>query len=139
MPLPSSVLTSNPGHDLTGRHITPNSASFFHMIFSCLFVSLFSSLVRARVIESGSTINAVRTLLQWLSGKESACSAGDPGSIPGAGKSPGGGYGNRLQYSCLENPMDRGAWWATVHGVTKSQRGLKRLSTTRTRCSMVSS
>ena len=40
------------------------------------------------------------------------------GSIPGSGKSPGGGHGNPLQYSCLENPMDRGAWWATVHGVT---------------------
>ena len=53
--------------------------------------------------------------------KESACSAGDLGSIPGLGKSPGEGNGNPLQYSCLENPMDGGAWWATVHGVAKSQ------------------
>ena len=45
----------------------------------------------------------------------------DMGSIPGLGRSPGGRHGNPLQYSCLENPMDRGAWWATVHGVTKSQ------------------
>ena len=52
-------------------------------------------------------------------GKESACSAGDPGSIPGLGRYPGEGNGNPLQYSCLENPMDGGAWWATVHGVTK--------------------
>ena len=52
---------------------------------------------------------------------ESACSAGDRGSIPGSGRSPGEGHGNPLQYSCLENPMDRGAWWATVHGVAKSQ------------------
>ena len=44
----------------------------------------------------------------------------DPGSIPGLGRSPRGGHGNPLQYSCLENPMDRGAWWATVHGVTES-------------------
>ena len=44
----------------------------------------------------------------------------DVGSIPGLGRSPGAGRGNPLQYSCLENPMDRGAWWATVHGVTKS-------------------
>ena len=44
----------------------------------------------------------------------------DVGSIPGLGRSPGAGCGNPLQYSCLENPMDRGAWWATVHGVTKS-------------------
>ena len=54
-------------------------------------------------------------------GKESACSAGDPGSIPGSGICPGEGNGNPLQYSCLENSMDRGAWWAAVHVVTKSQ------------------
>ena len=54
--------------------------------------------------------------------------AGDPGSIPCLGRSPGGGHGNPLQYSCLENPMDRGAWWATVNGVSKSWIGLKRLS-----------
>ena len=47
--------------------------------------------------------------------------AGDPGSIPASGKSPGEGNGHALQYSCLENPMNRGAWWAAVHGVTKSQ------------------
>ena len=52
---------------------------------------------------------------------ESACSAGDLGSIPVLGTSPGEGNGNPLQYSCLENPMDGGPWWATVHGVTKSQ------------------
>ena len=54
-------------------------------------------------------------------GKVSAYNAGDPGSIPGSERSPGEGNGNPLQYSCLENPMDRGAWEATVHGVTKSQ------------------
>ena len=54
-------------------------------------------------------------------GKESACGAGDLGLIPGSGRSPGGGHGNPLQYSCLENPMDRGAWQATVLGVTESQ------------------
>ena len=53
-------------------------------------------------------------------GKESACIAGDLGSIPGSGRSLGEGNGNPLQYSCLENPMDREAWWATVHGVAKS-------------------
>ena len=51
--------------------------------------------------------------------------AGDTGSIPGSGRSPGGGHGNPLQYSSLENPMDRGAWWATVHGVAQIQRELK--------------
>ena len=54
-------------------------------------------------------------------GKESACSAGDPGSVPGLGRSLGEGNGNPLQYSCLENTMDSGAWRATVHGITKSQ------------------
>ena len=49
----------------------------------------------------------------------------DAGSIPGSGRSPGGGHGNPLQYSCLENPVDRGAWRATVRGVTKSQTRLK--------------
>ena len=54
-------------------------------------------------------------------GKASACNAGDPGSIPGLGRSPGGGNGNPLQYSCLENPVDRGTGWTAVHGVTKNQ------------------
>ena len=53
-------------------------------------------------------------------GKESACNTGDPGSIPGSERFSGGEKGNPLQYSCLENPMDQGAWQATVHGVAKS-------------------
>ena len=56
--------------------------------------------------------------------KESACNAGDLGLIPGLGRSPGEGNGNPLQYSCLENPMDRGAWRATVHGVTRVRHDL---------------
>ena len=52
-------------------------------------------------------------------GTESDCNAGDPGSIPGSGRSPRAGNGNALQYPCLENPMDRGAWQATVYGVTR--------------------
>ena len=54
-------------------------------------------------------------------GKASPRNVGDPGSIPGLVRSPGEGNGKPLQYSCLENFMDGGAWWATVHGVTKSQ------------------
>ena len=57
----------------------------------------------------------------WLSGKESTCNAGDAGLIPGSGRYPGGRNGDPLQVSCLGNPMDRGAWRATVHGATKSQ------------------
>ena len=56
--------------------------------------------------------------------KESACSVGDPGSIPGLGRSPGEGNGNPLQYSCLENPMDRGAWQPPIHGVAKIRHDL---------------
>ena len=56
-----------------------------------------------------------------LDDKESACNEGDLGLIPGLGKSPRERNGNPLQYSCLENPTDRGIWWATVHGVAKGQ------------------
>ena len=71
-------------------------------------------------------------LPQGLSSKESTCNtgtAGDMSSVPGRGGSSGGGCGNPLQYSCLENPMGRGTWWATVYGMAKSWIWLKRLST----------
>ena len=71
-------------------------------------------------------------LLWWLSGEESTCNAGttrDIGSIAESERCPGGGHGNSLQYSCLENSMDRGAWWVTVHEIEKSWTGLKRLGT----------
>ena len=58
-------------------------------------------------------------------GKESACNAGDWGLIPGSGRSTGEGNGYPLQYSCLENPRDRGAWWAAIYGVTQSRTQLK--------------
>ena len=57
----------------------------------------------------------------WLSGKESAYNAGDASLIPKSGRFLGGGHGNPLQYSCLEKPTDRRAWWATVHKVAQSQ------------------
>ena len=57
-------------------------------------------------------------------GMKSVCNVEDPGSIPGSGRSPGEGNGNPLQHSHLGNPMDRGAWWATVNGITKSQKQL---------------
>ena len=62
--------------------------------------------------------------------KASASNAGDLGSIPGSGRSPGEGTGNPLQYSCLENPMEGGVWWAPVHGATKSQTRLSDLTLT---------
>ena len=60
--------------------------------------------------------------------KNLPANAGDAGSIPGLGRSPGGGNGKPLQNSCLENPMDRGAWWTTVHKVAKSQTSLNELA-----------
>ena len=59
--------------------------------------------------------------MQGSDSTESACNAGDLGLIPGSGRCPGGGNGNPLQYSCLGNLMDRGTWWAAVHGVARSQ------------------
>ena len=90
-----------------------------------LFGLIFKNLI---VIE----YTYVKGLPWWLSGKESACNAGaagDMGSIPGSGRSPGEGRGNPLQCSCLENPMEKGAWRATVHGVAKSCTRLKQPST----------
>ena len=69
----------------------------------------------------GYSISFKGSFLGGSDSKESTCNVGDLGSIPGLQRSPGEGNGNPLQYSCLENSMDRGAWWATVHGVTKSQ------------------
>ena len=66
------------------------------------------------------TVNLSRGFPGGSDGKHSACNAGDPGSIPGSGKSPGEGNGYAPQYSYLENPLGRGTWQATVHGVTKS-------------------
>ena len=68
----------------------------------------------------GEAFSAEQGLPAGSDGKESACDAEDLGLIPGSGRSPGEGNGYPLQYSCLENPMDRGAQWAIVHGVTKS-------------------
>ena len=73
-------------------------------------------------------------LPRWLSGKASACNAGEVGLIPVSGRSPGEGNGNPLKYSSLENSMDRGAWWATVYGAANSQTQLSNLTTTRAPC-----
>ena len=77
--------------------------------------------MNTEIMFENSCLNHFRGFPGGSNGKESACNAGDPGLIPGSGKSPGEGNGSPLQYSCQENSMDRGAWWATVHGVAKSQ------------------
>ena len=84
-----------------------------------------------KVISSskGTGSKALEKLMWLLNGKEPACNAGDPGILPGSGRSLGWGHGNPLQYSCLEKPMDKGDWQATFHRVTKSWTRLKWLST----------
>ena len=104
----------------------PREVSLAHClaIILCAYVPQavkFLWLLNGNLIVFSWNLMRVLIFLGGSDGKESACSAGDPGSIPGSGRSPGEGNGNSLQYSCLENPMDGGAWWATVHGVTKSQ------------------
>ena len=76
------------------------------------------------VLLASALILGLPRLYLGSDGKESACNVGDAGSVPGLGKSPREGIGYPFQYSCLENPMDGGAWWATVLGVTKSVTGL---------------
>ena len=90
--------------------------------------SHWHSQFRAKVLGSNSPLSLKKLpslpflgFLGGSDGKESTCNAGDLSSVPGLGRSPGEGNGNPLQYSCLENSMDRGAWQATVHEVAKSQ------------------
>ena len=82
-------------------------------------------ILKKYIENSEVTSKTIRTSLVAQTVKHLAYNAGDLGSIPGSGRSSGEGNGNPLQYSCLENPMDRGAWWATVHGVAKSQTQLQ--------------
>ena len=92
-----------------------------------LFLSYVDSVMKICTIDYSNLRNFstcfmhVKDFPGGSDGKASACNAGDLGSIPGSGRSPGEGNGNPLQYSCLENPMDGGPWWATVHGVAKSR------------------
>ena len=80
-----------------------------------LFLIIFRKGITDLIIKINSIINSLKKK------KESACNAGDPGLIPVSGRTLGGGHGYPLQYSCLENPLDRGAWQAIDHRVAKSQ------------------
>ena len=93
---------------------SPNCQTSLHFINLSLSALIWSFLMPS-----------IFTNFCGLDGKESACSAGDPGSIPGLGRSPGEGNGNPRQYSCLENSMNRRAWQAIVPGVAKSHTGLR--------------
>ena len=104
-------------------HSAIRSTYFFFIIMKVFF---FFNLCPLK-----SVIYIELWLLQWINGKESACNAGDArdtSSVPRSGRSPGGRHGKPLQYSCLENSMDRGAWWAAFHGISQSQAWLKWLS-----------
>ena len=96
--------------------LTSGSVSYLFLCL-CLFTCLLLGDVSASLF---GLFHPPLGLPRWYSGKESACQAGDLSSILGSGRSPGEGNGNPLQHSCLENPMDRGAWQATVHAVTRS-------------------
>ena len=104
----------------------PHLGLIYLCVTSFIFPWIYHDFPRSFQLKSPTWILAVFTLLLWgfpggSEVKASGCSAGDLGSIPGLGRSPGEGNGNPLQHSCLENPMDRGAWWSTVHGVAKSR------------------
>ena len=111
--------------------LTGKTTSMFSNLSEILVYVYFAISIQSQGLQLGKPYcNYIQEYLMplWRSGfpggsedKVSACNAGDPGLIPGLGISHGEGNGNPLQYSCLENPMDRGAWRATVQGVTKSQ------------------
>ena len=100
-------------------HVCVCMCIYVHCVLSCFYIYIYSA----------NICGASQVVLVVKNPSANAGDAGDPGSIPGSGRSPGEENGNPLQDSCLGNPMDRGAWWTTVHGVAKSQARLKRLST----------
>ena len=115
LPPPSLPLSSKPRSSLRGQSGLPIAtlASFSLFVLHTIAKEIFLEYKSCHTIHQGFPGGS--------DGKESMCSVGDLGSIPGLGRSLGGGHGNSLLYSCLENPMDRGPGWATVHGVTKSR------------------
>ena len=102
-------------------HPTPKNKTFVELLSFVLFTSLFIHFPKDIIMYHSV----------WFRWKTICMQCRDPGSIPGLGRSSGEGHGNPLQYSCLQNPMDRGAWRATVHGVAKSQTWLSNTHTHR--------
>ena len=114
---PSSVRISGWGPDTAGFQQPPDSASLAHSLravytYSTPTISYLAASMFAKGFRSGSVVK---------NPPANAGDAGDTGSVPGLGRSSGGGSGNPLQYSCLENPLDRGAWRVIVQGIVKSQ------------------
>jgi len=124
--MPSPAKNSR-GKDALEGHVTlpcPRSVHRRHQAASCVPIAV--SLADRGKTNQFCVCVCVCVCFYWgfpggLDGKESTCNTGDPGSSPGSRRCPGEGNGYPLQYSCLENSMDRGAWWATVHGVPQSQ------------------
>ena len=118
--LPKSLLFSSPWLE----KVVPKSISFLEHSSAFVFqkVRFCSNEDIQKLIQFSFPCSSVS--------KESACSAEDLGSIPGSGRSPGEGNGNLLQYSCLGNPLERGAWRTTVHGVTKGSGMTEQLTVT---------
>ena len=106
--------------------VTPSLSVCLSVCLSLYIYVLLILFLWRTLIDTDLVLTMVLVLSQWLGSKESARSAGNADSIPALGRFPGGGNGNPLQCSCLEHPMDRGAWRATVRGIAKSQ---TRLST----------
>ena len=130
-----SLCASNPGSAglIPGSRKSPGEGNGNPLQYSCLenpmdrgawwatVHGIAKSQTRLRVHACNATLGSSNPRLRWFISKESACQCRRQGSIPVWGRSPGEGNGNPLQYSCLENPMNREAWWATVHGIAKSQ------------------
>ena len=109
---------------LTSRFFCFSNALFSTLIVAILFIFCNSSMKTFQILLVLNNCFVLSLLHTWpppygSDGKDTACNLGDPDLIPGWGRSPGEGNGNPLQYSCLENSMDRGAWWATDHGIAK--------------------
>ena len=120
-PLPmAQELPDSPATSLTSS--SPVASTSLQSDRLCHKLSHFSSiLLRVDVFSLKIIYSPIIIFSSGSDSREYACNAGDPGTIPGSGRCPGEGNGYPLQYSCLENSMERGAWWATVHGVAKSQ------------------
>ena len=129
VPIPCCFDTVALQYSLNSRRVVSSFVLFLQDCLATLgllwfqknFRIVYSSIVKnAMNVLKSITVNLQVVLPWWSDGKVSVYNAGDLGSIPGLGRSPGEGNGNPLQYYCLENLIDRGAWQATVHGVAKS-------------------
>ena len=129
----SHVLQLTPGSQINLKNIK-NKREKSEAVVVCVFFSTFLKLEEIQRIDSESlkyspgvwrilrvTLSCNDNFSHFTMVKNLTANAGDASSTPGSGRCPGEGNGNPLQHSCLGNPMDRGAWWATVHGIAKSQ------------------